>query len=411
MLYHLHELRKAALTPTNMWSRAASVFYDAFGESLGATPYGRFLIATNEMVERSTKIFDQPEWGFHDIKRGQTTLHLEHEVIMETPFCTLSRFNRYKKGKPYGLHDPKVLMVAPMSGHYATLLRDTVRAMSAWHEVYITEWKNVRDIPLDYGDFTQATYVEHLLEFMKLLGREHHIVAVCQPSVPVLAAVSILAEQNADYQPRSMTLMGGPIDTRINPGKVNKFVHDHSMSWFRRNLITRVPHYYLGAGRQVCPGFVLLTGFMSLNPDRHSEASIKMFEHLIRGDQENVESHRRFYDEYRAVMDLSASYYLESIQGSFKDHQLPRGLYKFHGHRIHPGAIEKTALLTIEGELDDISCPGQTFAAHELCSNLPTTMKSHYFQEGVGHYGIFNGRRWRNNIQPQIAKFIENHSK
>jgi poly(3-hydroxybutyrate) depolymerase len=409
MLYHLHEFQKATMAPTHFLSEALANFYESWGQSLSRVPYGRLLMASNEVIERSTRTFDKPKFGLTRVKRDKITLTLKEDNLLNKPFCTLKHFKRHKDGKPFLNEDPKVLIVAPMTGHHATLLRDTVRAMAPWHDVYITDWANARDVPLVEGDFGLDDYIDYILEFMRFLGSEHHVIAVCQPSVPVLASIALLAAKKESCQPKSMTLMGGPIDTRINPGKVDEFSVTHSMGWFNRNLITTTPRYYPGAGRQVCPGFMMLTGFISMNPERHQEAGRQLFEHLVHGDQESVVAHSRFYDEYRAVMDLSASYFLESIRVSFKEHELAKGTMKWRGHPIDLAAIHKTALLTIEGEFDDISSPGQTYAAHALCSSIPKTRKKQHLQQGVGHYGIFNGRRWRDCIQPVVAEFIKKH--
>lgn len=395
--------------PTHFLSEALVNFYESWGRPLTQTPYGRLLIASNEVIERSTRIYDKPKFGLTHIRRDNISLSLREEDLIVKSFCTLKCFKRYRHGKPFAHEDPKVLIVAPMTGHYATLLRDTVRAMAPWHEVYITDWANVRDVPLSKGDFGLDDYIDYILEFIKFLGPKHHVIAVCQPSVPVLASVAILAANKEHCQPKSMTLMGGPIDTRVNPGKVDNFSTSHSLKWFKNNLITTIPARYSGAGRKVCPGFVMLTGFMSLNPERHQEAGRQLFEHLVRGDQESAAAQRRFYDEYRAVMDLPASYFLDSLRVSFIDHELAKGTMKWRGQHVDLTAIHKTALLTVEGEFDDISSPGQTFIAHTLCSSIPRTHKAHHLQPGAGHYGIFNGRRWRNCIQPIVAAFIHKH--
>jgi len=409
ILYHLHEFHKATVVPTHLLSEALANFYESWGRPLAQTSYGRLLVASNEVIERSTRSYSKPKFGLKRVKRGNSLLSLREENLIIKPFCTLKHFRRYQEGKPFVNKDPKVLIVAPMTGHYATLLRDTVRAMVPWHEVYITDWANARDVPLSEGDFGLDDYIDYILEFMRFLGPKHHVIAVCQPSVPVLASVALLATNKERCQPQSMTLMGGPIDTRVNPGKVDTFSTTHNLEWFRDNLITTTPVHYPGAGREVCPGFVMLSGFMSLNPERHQEAGRHLFEHLIRGDQESAAAHRRFYDEYRAVMDLPASYFLDSLRVSFIDNELAKGRMRWRGQRVDLTAIHKTALLTVEGEFDDISSPGQTYVAHALCSGISRTHKAHHLQQGAGHYGIFNGRRWRNYIQPVVAAFIRKH--
>lgn len=408
MLYHLNEFKNAAMMPTKLWSDAVGVFASVMPET--AAPYSTIISATSQVISRSVAVFDRPQFGLSETVRGGEVLTVVENKTMIKPFCTLLHFQRYSKGIPVSYKDPKVLICAPLSGHFATLLRDTVRAMLPYHEVYITDWQNARNVSLKEGSFGFQTYMDYLLDFIRYLGKGLHVIAVCQPSVPVLSAVSMLAEYNEPCQPRTMTLMGGPIDTRINPGPVNRFSEEHSMLWYKNNLITKVPKPYLGAGREVCPGFLMLQGFMSLNVQRHQEANFNLFSKLIQGDKEGAEAHKRFYDEYRAVLDMPGEYYLDSIRVAFKEHLLPRGLLTWRGYLVQPDKIRKTALMTVEGELDEISCVGQTYAAHDLCSKLPNSMRSHYTQIGTGHYGIFNGRRWREEIQPLIACFIKEHN-
>lgn len=405
MLYHLYALKNAALLPAHIMSENVDMWMSRIPNN---TRYGPLITASTKIIERSTRVFTKPEFGIKEVDRNGVPLTIKEGDVMLKPFCHLKRFQRFYENKQEVLDDPKVLIVAPLSGHFATLLRDTTNAMLPYHDVYITDWMDASHIPLKEGVFNLQNYIDYLLDFIRYLGEKVHVIAVCQPSVPVLCTVSLLAEYNEPCQPRSMTLMGGPIDTRINPGKVNEFANEYSMEWFKHNLITTVPGFMKGADRQVCPGFLMLSGFMSLNPDRHKEAGFKLFEHLVRGDQEEAEAHNRFYDEYRSVLDMPAEYYLDSIRMAFKEHSLPRGVYNWRGYLIDPRHIKNTALLTVEGELDDISCPGQTLAAHDLCSSLPASMKFQHLQEGVGHYGIFNGRRWRQNIQPKIAEMIRN---
>ncbi len=408
MLYHLNEFKNAALQPTHMWSEALDLLMTSVPGEQG--PFSKMVSASAEMVERSTRIFPKPEFGINTVERGGDILSIEEHRVMMKPFCSLVHFRRFIKNRPFQSKDPKVLIVAPLSGHFATLLRDTARAMIPDHDVYITDWVDAKQVPLKEGIFSFDHYVDYLLDFIRYLGKDLHLIAVCQPSVPVMCVTSLLAEYKEPCQPKTMTLMGGPIDTRINPGKVNEFAQEHSIDWYRRKLIAKVPHYYPGGGRRVIPGFVMLTGFMSLNLERHQEANVKLFQHLIQGDDESAEAHRKFYDEYRAVMDLPEDYFLQSIDYAFMRYLLPKGMMTWRGYLIRPDKITNTALLTVEGELDDISCPGQTYAAHDLCTSLPRSMKAHHFQEGVGHYGIFNGRRWRQIIQPRIAEFIRAHS-
>ena len=305
--------------------------------------------------------------------------------------------------------DPRLLIVAPMSGHHATLLRGTVGAFLPDHDVYITDWRDAREVPVGIGDFDLDDYIDHVIEFIRLLGPETHVIAVCQPAVPVLAAVALLNAARDPASPLTMTLIGGPIDTREAPTKVNEFAKRHSLDWFSRNTIHTVPLGNAGFMRHVYPGFLQLAGFMAMNLDRHMEAHWQMFLHLVDGDGESLASKRRFYEEYRSVMDLSASFYLQTVSAVFHEHLLPRGLLVSRGRMVDPAAIERTAMLTIEGERDDISGIGQTRAAHALCRNLPTDMRVHREQAGVGHYGLFNGSRFRDEIAPVIKGFIQSH--
>lgn len=416
MLYHLHELKKMAMWPTHLWSEMASSLLKTHDLEHENT-CGRLLKAYTDVFERNTRIYKKPEFGIHNVIRDEKTLSVHESVFIRKSFCNLVRFDRIAEddATQKSLHtDPVTLLVAPLSGHYATLLRGTAEAMIPHHQTYITDWIDTKTVPLSKGSFNLDDYVSYLLEFIRALYSYHgsrpiHIVAVCQPSVPVLVAVSILAELNDAAQPSTMTLMGGPIDTRINPGQVNEFATSHNLEWFKQNLISRVPNYYPGKGQLVCPGFILLNGFMSLNPVRHQQAFQELFQHMVEGDMDSVTKHEKFYDEYRAVMDVPGEYFLDSMYHAFQAHSLPKGEMTWQGMPVNTHAIQKTALLTVEGERDDISCPGQTLAAHDLCPNIPKRMQKTYLQKGVGHYGVFNGQRWRRYIQPKIAEFIRKH--
>ncbi|MES2607520.1 MAG: polyhydroxyalkanoate depolymerase [Pseudomonadota bacterium] len=408
MLYELHEFKNAAMLPAHLWSEANGLFISMF--SLDNTPWGRLYSASNEVVERTTRLYIKPEFGFSEIT-VQTEcctkkITIEEISVLDRPFCNLVHFKRLHEGHPFGVNDPNVLIVAPLSGHFSTLLRDTIRALLPDHNVWITDWKDARLIPLLEGPFTLDHYTDLLLEFLSTFHGNVHILAVCQPVVPVMMATAYLAMIDSPQQPKSVILMGGPIDARINPGVVNKFALDHTVDWFERNIVDKIPAYHPGAGRSVCPGFIMLNGFMALNIDRHQEASFSLFQHLVQGDLEPAETHRLFYNEYRSVMDVPAEYYIQSITRVFQTFDLPLGRMTFRGHPINPEFIQKTALLTVEGERDDISCPGQTYAAHTLCVNLANNKKEFLLQKGVGHYGIFNGKRWREVIKPKIATFI-----
>lgn len=406
ILYQLNEFKNAALWPIHLMGETAELMlkplHNEDNDYMPFMAYTRYLTASSEFLERLTRIYPKPEFGLKSTTVEGKEVGITEEVILEKGFCRLLHF---KKSKPIS-DQPKVLIVAPLSGHFATLLRDTVKAMLPQNDVYITDWKDARLVSVVEGDFDLDTYVAYLIDFIKFLGPDVNLIAVCQPAVPVMAAVSILADESPDAQPATMTLMGGPIDARVNPGKVNVFAKNHSVEWFRQHIISTVPAYYVGAGRRICPGFLLLGGFISLNLDKHQEAGWKLFENLVVGDDDSADVHKKFYDEYRSVMDLPENYYIDSIDLVFKKFALPKGKMKWNGRKVNPQAISKTALLTIEGERDDISPVGQTFAAHDLCSSIPSKRKKHLLQKGVGHYGIFNGSKWRNQIQPSIQDFI-----
>ena len=402
MLYHFYEMQRASLAPMRLFAHGALSVLDAPFNPLRPTPVGRLTAAALDSFEHSTRRFGKPEFGHtHTIIDGERVA-VDEMVVASRPWCDLKRFRR----AAHRPNDPAVLMVAPMSGHYATLLRGTVEAFLPDHDVYVTDWRDARDVPLMVPDFTLDDYIETMMDFLRVLGPHTHLVAVCQPAVPVLAAVSLLNEGEPAAAPRSMTLIGGPIDTREGPTAVNAFAKRHNLDWFRRNVIHPVPFGHAGFLRRVYPGFLQLAGFLAMNLDRHMEAHWQMFLHLVQGDGEPLAAKRAFYEEYRAVMDMCADYYLETIHAVFHEHLLPRGLLTYRGHRIDTTAIQRTALLTIEGERDDISGIGQTRAAHTLTPHLPDDMKRHCEQPGVGHYGLFNGRRFRDDVAPRIADFI-----
>ncbi len=371
-------------------------------------PYGRPMAAGLEMAERLTRRYGKPEFGIRHVKVDGEPVRVREEVVDETAFCDLIHF---KKDGVSG--QPKVLMVAPLSGHYATLLRGTVEAMLPDHDVYITDWTDARDVPLRVGNFHLDDYIELMMWYMQLLGPDAHVMAVCQPSVPVLAAVALQSEDIAAGRggviPRTMTLMGGPVDTRENPTAVNAFAKEHDLNWFKSHSIHRVPMVYPGAARRVYPGFLQLQGFLGMNIDNHMNAHVDHFWHLVKGDGDNAAKHRQFYDEYMSVMDLPADYFLDTIKAVFLEHALPKGELTYRDRKVDTTAIKDVALMTVEGELDDISGVGQTSAAHTICPDIPKAKRGRIVQESVGHYGIFNGRKWRGIIQPQIAKFIKTH--
>jgi len=400
-LYHLYDFQHAALAPLRLTAETLQQVFSHPLVPFSYTGFGRALAAGAELVERSTRRYRKPAFGLDRVRIGDTDVAVSESALLRRPFCDLIHFRR-----DIDRQDPRVLLVAPMSGHYATLLRDTVAGLLPDHDVYITDWIGAADVPLSGGEFDLDTYVQYLIDFLTHLGPRTHVVAVCQPSVPVLAATAILGADRHPCAPASMTLMGGPIDTRVNPTRVNRHAREHSLDWFERTCISRVPATYPGFMRQVYPGFLQLTGFMAMNADRHLGSAMKHFHHLVRGDGESANAHRRFYDEYLAVMDLPAEFFLQTIKVAFHDHDLPRGTMRWRGTPVATHAIEKTALLTVEGELDDISAVGQTVAAHDLCPAIPADRRQHHLQKGVGHFGIFNGRRWRAEILPTVREFI-----
>lgn len=406
-IYQLYDFTHAFLTPARLTAEALRVALQSPMNPLAFSPLGRTLAANAELFERMTRRFGQPAFGLAETYIDGKKVDVDEERLLNKPFCHLLHFKRRVKR-----NDPKVLVVAPLSGHYATLLRGTVEALLPHHDVYITEWVDPRQVPLVEGRFNLDDYIAYLMEFIRFIGKDVNLVAVCQPAVPVLAASALMASMNDPYKPASMALMGGPIDTRVSPTAVNKLAKEKPMSWFENSVCMDVPAYYPGAYRKVYPGFLQLSGFMSMNLDRHIESHVKFYNHLIDGDGSSAETHRKFYNEYLAVMDLPAEFYLQTVDIVFKQHLLPRGLMKWRDpqtgelHDVRPQDIKHTALLTIEGENDDISADGQTSAAHDLCANLPANRQYHHYQEEVGHYGIFNGRRWRTEIMPRMRHFF-----
>ena len=412
MLYQLHDLQYALLAPARLGAEILQKSLQNPFNPLTYTPPARTLAAGAELFERVTRRFGKPEFGIPHTTIDNKKIDVQEEIVAEKPFCNLLHFKRKTKRK-----DPRVLIVAPMSGHYATLLRGTVKALLPHHDVFITDWIDERQVPLKDGRFNLDDYILYVREFLSLLGPDTHVIAVCQPAVPVLAAISLMASDNDPNQPSSMILMGGPIDTRVSKTEVTQLAEDRPLSWFENSVISTVPFYYPGAHRQVYPGFVQLSGFMSMNLDKHIDSHLNFFKHLVQGDGSSAESHKRFYDEYLSVMDLTKEFYLQTVDIVFQKHALPRGQMKWKDplteklHPVRPQDIKRTALLTIEGERDDISARGQTTAAHELCHNLAQSKQYNHFQLEVGHYGIFNGRRWRNEIMPRVRHFIREFDK
>jgi poly(3-hydroxybutyrate) depolymerase len=400
MLYHAYEFHRQLAKPVRLWANALEQAYSSPYNPLAETWFGKSVAAGAEIMARLTQNFGKPAFGLKTTLVDNQNVEVNEEILLRKPFCDLLHFHRDTTRR-----DPKVLLVAPMSGHFATLLRGTVEALLPEHDVYITDWTDAREVPLTDGNFDLDDYIDYVIAFCRYLGPDVHVIAVCQPSVPVLAAAALMAEAKDPRQPRSLTLMGGPIDTRQSPTVPNDLAVRNSMVWFRQNVISTVPFGYPGAMRRVYPGFLQLTSFISMNLDRHVNAHMRQFEHLVKGDDDSADGHRAFYDEYLAVMDLSAEFYLDTIEFVFKKHLLPLGEWVSRGRKIDPAAIE-TALMTVEGELDDISGIGQTKAAHALTPNIPGARHVHWEQPRVGHYGIFNGRKWREQIMPRVRSFI-----
>lgn len=412
MLYRMHELSRALMSPWVYGAEATAKMFSAPDSWLAKLPGAERIAATNELMYRIGKGYEKPEFGLRSIEAHGHTLPLIEIEVARKPFCRLLRFKRYSDDSRVvdDLHDdPKVLVVAPLSGHHSTLLRDTVRTLLRNHKVWITDWVDARMVPLADGAFHLDDYVSYIQDFIRQIGAEQvHVVSVCQPTVPVLAAVSLMAA-GGEPTPRSLTLMGGPIDARCSPTQVNTLATTKPLSWFQNTVIHEVPGNYPGVGRKVYPGFLQHAGFVAMNPNRHADSHWDFYRDLIRGDLDDAAAHRRFYDEYNAVLDMAAEYYLDTIRIVFQNHLLPRGQWDVAGQRVQPDAIRHSALLTIEGELDDISGLGQTRAAHALCRGIPKNRAQHITVEGAGHYGIFSGRRWRDVVYPQVREFIRAH--
>lgn len=402
--YQWYELTHAALGPFRATADITRLYFQNPLNPLSQTSFGKSVAASCEVFERATRQYGKPEFGIDSVVLDGTRVPVRENVVWERPFCRLVHFERVN---PKAVRsDQKVLIVAPMSGHYATLLRGTVETLIQKHEVYITDWTDARMVPLSDGNFDLDDYIDYVRSMLHFMGTGSHVIAVCQPSVPVLAAVAVMNEDEDPYSPLTMTLMGGPIDTRINPTAVNELAQDRGLEWFKSNAVMTVPFPHPGFMRQVYPGFLQLSGFMSMNLDRHLIAHKDFFYHLVDGDGDSAEKHRDFYDEYLAVMDLTAEFYLQTVDTVFIRHSLPERTMMHRGRLVDCSKINRTALLTVEGEKDDITGRGQTKAAHDLCTGLPDEMKAHYEQPRVGHYGVFNGSRWRSEIAPRINDFI-----
>jgi poly(3-hydroxybutyrate) depolymerase len=402
MLYDAYQAQNDIIGPMRVIAGTASEWLGQSWLPLGQLPFVRDAAAAMALFSHAGMSHERPDFRISSVVVDGAAVAVREEVVTSHAFCNLVHFRKEVLRED----EPTVLVVAPLSGHFATLLRGTVETLLVDHNVYLTDWKNARDVPLLHGRFDLDDFVEVVMRFVRLLGPRTHVMAVCQPSVPVLAAAALLAAERDPCQPASMILMGGPIDTRANPTAVNRFAKAHSLDWFERTVITSVPARYPGAFRRVYPGFLQLAGFLSMNFDRHVSAHWSMFRDLARGNGESAAATRAFYDEYTAVMDLPADFYLQTVERVFHGHLLPLGRFRVHGRLIEPAAIEHTALMTVEGERDDVCGPGQTIAAHDLCTHIPPAKKTHHLQLNVGHYGVFHGRRWQTETYPKVKSFI-----
>ena len=407
LLYHWYELSRAAFRPARAAAGTCRLFFNPLNP-LSHTPVGRNAIAACEVFERATRRYSKPEFGLNRTRVGGQSVQVTEEVVWQTPFCRLVRFKRDIDPATAAQH-PRLLLVAPMSGHFATLLRGTVETFLPDHEVYITDWQDARNVPLSAGSFDLDDYIDTMAAMFRFFGGDVHVFAVCQPSVPVLAATALMEAEGDPAVPQTLILAGGPVDTRINHTVVNTLAEERGTDWFRRNVITNVPWPCLGRGRQVYPGFLQLSGFMTMNLDRHMQAQKDMFRHLVSGDGDSADKHREFYDEYLAVMDLTAEFYMQTVDTVFVQHLMPRGLMTSRGRPIDLGAIRRPALMTVEGEKDDITGTGQCRAALDLCTGIAAEHKVHFECPKVGHYGVFNGSRFRTEIAPRMAKFMRAH--
>ena len=408
-MYWLYEMSHAALNPSRAFADATRLMFKNPLNPLAGTTFGKSVAAACEVFERSTRRYGRPEWGIKTALVGGERVPVRIETVWERAFCRLVHFERDFEHVPRR-PQPRLLIVAPMSGHYATLLRGTVEAFLPNHDVYLTEWIDARMVPITEGGFDLDDYINYVVSILHFLGGDVHVVAVCQPSVPVVAAVALMEQADDPDVPRSMVLMGGPIDTRVNPTAVNALAESRGVDWFRRNVIAKVPFPHPGVMRDVYPGFLQLYGFVTMNLDRHIEAHRNLFHQLVEGDGDSAQKHREFYDEYLAVMDIAAEYYLQTVDTVFVRHALPQGVMSHRGELVDPAKIRRVALMTVEGEHDDISGVGQTEAAHRLCVNIPPDLKTHWLQPAVGHYGVFNGSRFRSEIAPRISDFVLSHN-
>lgn len=413
MLYHAYELNHAAVAPLRQLADINKRLCQSPLNPLSYTWTGKNISAACDLFEAVTRRYEKPAWGLDETTINGVPVPVQERVIWQKPFARLLHFTRDKKALASATKknkvDPRVLLVAPLSGHYATLLRGTVEAFLPEHEVYITDWSDARQVPLSAGRFDLNDYIDYVIEMIEIVGPDAHVIAICQPGPAVLAAVSMMSKDSSEFLPATMSIMGSPIDTRLSPTVPNRLASERSYDWFKENVIYSVPWPNKGFMRRVYPGFLQLGGFITMNQDRHVTAHKEYFEHLVQGDCDSANRHKQFYDEYLAVLDLTEEFYLQTIREIFQEHKLPEGKLEHRGHIVNPKLIEKVALMTVEGEKDDISGVGQTQAAHTLCSGIPDSMHIDYVQPGVGHYGVFSGTRFRTEIQPRMKEFMRQY--
>jgi poly(3-hydroxybutyrate) depolymerase len=411
MLYQLHEQNRSLVAPFLQWANAWAKLLIHPVSPVARIPFVRHIAAGYELMYRLGKEYEKPPFAIHTTVVGGKTAGISEEVTLNKPFCALLHFRKNLGDEELArLNHPKVLLVAPLSGHHSTLLRDTVHGLLPNHDVYITDWTDARRVPVSEGAFHLHDYIYYVQDFIRLLGPDLHVISVCQPTVPVLAAIALMASAGDTKLPKTMTMMGGPIDPRKSPTQVNALATEKTYSWFENSVIYRVPASHPGSGRKVYPGFLQHAGFVAMNPERHAQSHREFHQHLIRGEDELAEEHRKFYNEYNAVLDMPAEYYLETIRTVFQEFSLPMGTWQVGGKLVRPQDIEGVALFTIEGELDDISGSGQTHAAHDLCTAIPDAKRRQFTAPQCGHFGIFSGRRWREMVCPRIGEFIRTYS-
>jgi poly(3-hydroxybutyrate) depolymerase len=406
MLYQIYEMQHAVMLPFRLAAEAQKQFWQKAYPQWTDMPFGKETNASYGIFERMTRRYVKAPFGISSIQSGNDTVVVSEEVVWQKPFCRLLHFRKHSVDLA---KQPKLLIVAPMSGHFATLLRSTIEGMLPEHDVFVTDWVDARDVAVADGGFDLDDYTDQLIEMLHHMGERAHVMAVCQPSVPVMVAVSLMSARNDRLVPKSMVLMGGPIDTRHNPTAVNLVALQKGESWFRRNVLMAVPAPYKGQGRKVYPGFLQLMGFVTMNSDRHIKAHQNLYRHMVDGDEKAAAKIEEFYDEYFTVMDLTAEFYMQTVERVFIKPRLAEGTYKHRGELIDPSVITETALLTVEGERDDITGPGQTEAAHGLVKNLAAEKKASHMQKGVGHYGVFSGRKFLSDVVPVISGFIQQH--